>query len=562
MFCTALNSARIYPCRIVQRGIVRLDARRKQIKARAMVATSESIELTDLENKIFDTLLAAREHHKQSTVLRCAGGWVRDKLLGRTSHDIDIALDDTTGREFAEKVNAYLISQGQPATSVGVIAANPDQSKHLETATLKVHGMMLDLVNLRSEKYSEASRIPVITVGTPLDDAERRDFTINSLFYNLNTRAVEDMTGRGLQDLRDGIIRTPLEPETTFLDDPLRVLRAVRFASRYQFTMVDDLKAAARSDKVRSALEKKITRERVGVEVAGMLQGPHPVLSAEHILDLLLFPVVFSIPDPVHHQVGPNYGNSCMEVLRHGHRLMLARNILDSDDSKRVACITALLLPLRCVQVPLKKGKTQPLTKHIIRESLKWRAKDADQASQLHEGMVTMRSIYQNIQGLGDADLASAPSELRARLGNCLRNLKELVPAAIALFPLLDMDAAVPLGGDMGGCEGIERGSFDESQAEGMSAAVDSAVHVWGLRDCHTWKPLLNGEQITTAVGLERPGPVLGMLTTAAMDWQLANPTARMNDDGSAPEALVAHLRSYYRDLAESGKIPGGKKSR
>jgi tRNA nucleotidyltransferase (CCA-adding enzyme) len=98
------------------------------------------------------------------------------------------------------------------------IPANPEQSKHLETATMQLHGLSLDLVNLRSETYSVASRIPQIEFGTPLQDAERRDFTINALFYNLHTKEIEDFTGRGLQDLRDGIIRTPLAPLVTFLD--------------------------------------------------------------------------------------------------------------------------------------------------------------------------------------------------------------------------------------------------------------------------------------------------------------------------------------------------------
>lgn len=101
---------------------------------------------------------------------------------------------------------------------MGVIPANPDQSKHLETATLRLHGLSIDMVHLRNETYTEHSRIPTIAVGTPKQDAERRDFTINTLFYNLNTGEVEDYTGRGLQDIKDGIIRTPLEPKVTFMD--------------------------------------------------------------------------------------------------------------------------------------------------------------------------------------------------------------------------------------------------------------------------------------------------------------------------------------------------------
>ena len=114
-----------------------------------------------------------------------------------------------------------------------MIAANPDQSKHLETATLRVDGISIDLVNLRSETYTQDSRIPEMVMGTPLQDAERRDFTINSLFYNINQRSVEDFTGKGLQDLRDGIIRTPLDPETTFLDGVTSLL-AILSSSMYR----------------------------------------------------------------------------------------------------------------------------------------------------------------------------------------------------------------------------------------------------------------------------------------------------------------------------------------
>jgi tRNA nucleotidyltransferase (CCA-adding enzyme) len=114
------------------------------------------------------------------------------------------------------------------ASRAMTIPANPEQSKHLETATMQLHGLSLDLVNLRSETYSSASRIPQIEFGTPLQDAERRDFTINALFYNLHTREIEDFTEHGLQDLRDGIIRTPLAPLVTFLDGVLKTIQITK----------------------------------------------------------------------------------------------------------------------------------------------------------------------------------------------------------------------------------------------------------------------------------------------------------------------------------------------
>jgi tRNA nucleotidyltransferase (CCA-adding enzyme) len=121
------------------------------------------------------------------------------------------------GREFAEHVHQYLIDHNMETHHVGVIQVrkvhavgkdakridklgalqtNPEQSKHLETATTKVLGVSLDFVNLRSEKYTEDSRIPEIGIGTPYEDAHRRDLTINALFYNINTCLVEDWTHR------------------------------------------------------------------------------------------------------------------------------------------------------------------------------------------------------------------------------------------------------------------------------------------------------------------------------------------------------------------------------
>ena len=118
---------------------------------------------------------------------------------------------------------------------MATVAANPAKSKHLETACVRLFGRAVDFVNLRAEDYAADSRVPQIAFGSPQQDAARRDLTINALFYNLRSGEVEDLTGRGLADLRAGLVRTPLPPRTTFLDDPLRVLRAIRFATRFHY---------------------------------------------------------------------------------------------------------------------------------------------------------------------------------------------------------------------------------------------------------------------------------------------------------------------------------------
>lgn len=297
-----------------------------------------SIRLTDGEHRLFALLRHVRNETGLSTTLRVAGGWVRDKLLatdefqtyhrvfdigngkrltskfqkpapsmGRqgtkvlineSSHaqpvDIDIALDDMLGREFADHLNEYLSSHGKDTVSVGVVLKNPEKSKHLETATMKVGDFWIDFVNLRAEEYTQDSRIPdLMRIGTAQEDAFRRDLTINALFYNINTGEVEDWTGRGFDDLRKGVVATPLPPLTTLLDDPLRVLRSVRFAARLRFTMDEELIEAATDENVRDALGQKVSRERVGGEVDLMLRSPDPVGAMRLLINLKLAATVF-----------------------------------------------------------------------------------------------------------------------------------------------------------------------------------------------------------------------------------------------------------------------------
>ncbi|KAF6003565.1 CCA tRNA nucleotidyltransferase, mitochondrial [Cyanidiococcus yangmingshanensis] len=134
-------------------------------------------------------------------------------------------------------------------------------------------------------------------IGTAAEDAYRRDLTINALFYNINTEQVEDWTQMGLRDLTNGQIRTPLPPEITFLDDPLRVLRAVRFASRFGFTVVPDLIEAASVPQVQEALVKKVSRDRVGNELCQIFAGPRPAMALSLLYDMGLEACLFPLPN-------------------------------------------------------------------------------------------------------------------------------------------------------------------------------------------------------------------------------------------------------------------------
>lgn len=278
-------------------------------------ASSRTLELTEVEQTLRRLLLdvaeyidnnpppASDESHVQlpedlanaKLVLRFTGGWVRDKLLGVESHDIDVAINKMTGYQFGLRLKEYLEIPGNPekyglegvasSDKAGTsaknkqvgglhkIEANPEKSKHLETVTTRILGLDIDLVNLRKETYSEDSRNPQMEFGTPEEDALRRDATVNAMFYNLNTSEVEDFTGKGFEDMELRIIRTPLEPYQTFKDDPLRVLRLIRFASRLGYSIDPSSEEFMGNEDIKKALHVKISRERVGVELEKALKG-------------------------------------------------------------------------------------------------------------------------------------------------------------------------------------------------------------------------------------------------------------------------------------------------
>lgn len=124
------------------------------------------VELNETETRICSLLKGVSGYIKRqrpelpSIVSRIAGGWVRDKLLGKECHDLDVAVNDMMGYEYANYVNTYMRSQGYPVRSIAKIDSNPEKSKHLETATTKLFDQEVDFCNLRTEIYEEGSRIP------------------------------------------------------------------------------------------------------------------------------------------------------------------------------------------------------------------------------------------------------------------------------------------------------------------------------------------------------------------------------------------------------------------
>ena len=233
--------------------------------------------LTPDEKEIFSILSKVAREKTPGIEPRIAGGWVRDKMLGVPSDDIDVMTDQVSGEKFASLVSLEL-GLKDPA----VFKLNPEKSKHLETAEIIIPvssgaKYKVQFAGARKEIYTENSRNPIIEKATPQEDAMRRDLTINSMFYNIITQKVEDMTGMGIKDLISNTIRTPLDPLKTFKDDPLRIFRTIRFAAKYNGTIDPDTYAALSNPELREILrnKEKLSRERIGVELAKTFQNPN-----------------------------------------------------------------------------------------------------------------------------------------------------------------------------------------------------------------------------------------------------------------------------------------------
>ncbi|MBR6063100.1 MAG: HD domain-containing protein [Bacteroidales bacterium] len=191
------------------------------------------------------------------------GGVVRDMFLGRKSKDIDIVVVGS-GIAFAQAV-AKAIS---PHIEVSVF-------KNFGTARFRYENTEVEFVGARKESYRADSRKPAVEDGTLQDDLNRRDFTVNALAIPLNgpeKGQVIDCFG-GLQDMNDKLIRTPLDPDITFSDDPLRMMRAIRFASQLGFSIVPETFEAIQRNAARLEI---ISKERIVDEFNKILLSPQP----------------------------------------------------------------------------------------------------------------------------------------------------------------------------------------------------------------------------------------------------------------------------------------------
>ena len=211
----------------------------------------------------------------ESKVFAC-GGYVRDELSGREPKDLDIVVDKPDGgilfsNWITKKIGNYKEN------------SNPVIFKNFGTAKFNLNGVTYNGVDLtgfeiesvmpRSEEYTAGSRKPSVQQSTLKGDAERRDTTFNSLFKNISTGEILDLTGKGREDLEKGIIRTPIDPDKTFTDDALRMLRIVRFYAKYGYEIPMYIIKALKKN---ASQLQNISSERIQSELDKMLVTTRP----------------------------------------------------------------------------------------------------------------------------------------------------------------------------------------------------------------------------------------------------------------------------------------------
>lgn len=205
------------------------------------------------------------------------GGFVRDIFLERPSNDIDVVVVGS-GIEVARQLQKNLGKN--PKT--GRWRAHLSVFRNFGTAQVKMGNMEVEFVGARKESYSHDSRKPIVEDGTLEDDQNRRDFTINAMAICLNNARFGELVDPfdGIADMEDRIIATPLDPEITFSDDPLRMMRCIRFATQLNFQIEDD---------TFEALERMVDRikivsgERIEVELNKIMMAPHPSIGFEYL---------------------------------------------------------------------------------------------------------------------------------------------------------------------------------------------------------------------------------------------------------------------------------------
>lgn len=430
------------------------------------------------------------------------GGFVRDRLLGRPfeSDDIDLVLEGD-----AIAVARFLWERR--------IARHPPVTfESFGTAMVHVDGTQVELVTARAETYRHGSRKPIVRPGTLFTDAERRDFTVNTFLENLHTGERIDPLGTAYADLKAGILRTPLDPHITFTDDPLRMLRACRFAARLGFTVAPETEAALRSHAFRLSPAFGIAYERIRIELNKTLLAAGAADGLERMRDTGLL-VQFSPELAAMHGVAQNRFHR-FDVWRH---TLEALERLPADAS----------LPVRLAALFHDIGK--PVTRTV----------DADGQVHFYEhetiGAEMTRQVLTRLRYSADEIRAvGALVGLHMRLGAYTPSWTDAaVRRLIRAVGAYRQDLFTLARADIAACNTRDYPVADLDSLSRRMEAIETAAHVTSAVSP------LTGQEIMARLGLPA-GPLVGRIKSVLTDAVVAGELAP--DDREGAERLARTL--------------------
>lgn len=481
--------------------------------------------LTPLEEKVFEMIDRVRKNKSPNTVVRVVGGWVRDKLLGQPSDDIDLMVDNMSGSVFAKLIVEEMGLEKEPH----VIAPTPEKTKNIEATKMYIpidgQQVELDFVQARTEEYGENRREVVTRPATAEEDAERRDLTIGALFYNINEKKIEDFTGKGIKDLITGTIRTPYdsgdessveEVKKTFIEDPLRVFRAIRFAAKYNGNISPSTLAAIKDQEVINAIffsERKIATERIGQEFQKMMKGPNPALAIkllketglmQHILNESLRGTEY---EGEMEPLDMEQNNPHHELSLWGHTYQVLTNLLEhfpeENEEKRVIKILGALTHdlgklYRKIHAESKstpgttsyhghEKESKNIAEHILR-FLKFENQVVKQVSSLARYHMQPHALER-----GDAGTKSMRKFIR-RMGEESLNWLDVFNLSVA-------DAY---------SKGVEIKPETVNQYQDLRSMLEQALATMNMSEDKV-KPVINGNQIMQALNV-KPGPHMSVI--------------------------------------------------
>lgn len=428
--------------------------------------------------------------------LYLVGGFVRDRLLGRQpGNDADLV---TTG-DAAELASLLFAS--------GITDHAPVTYPRFGTAMVSIGGMNLEFVTARRESYDSSSRKPHVEPATLLEDALRRDFTVNALLCDLYNGEISDPTNQGLEDLRTKVLRTPLDPIQTFRDDPLRMLRAVRFRWQLGFNPADGLYEAIASEAPRL---KVISSERIKSELSKMLDRD---TAADALSDLMSLGLFHHFAPELVAMVGVEQGSfHHLDVWE--HTLAAVRNLPPGDLTLTWATL------LHDVGKPTTRmidanGQTRFFGHEAVGASLA--AGLLRRLKFSNDDIASIAKLVKNHMRLGTSPNFSAAAARRL--------VRDLGPDLPRLLELVEADAGALKAG-------VRR--LDLTQIRKRIAEVQAATPLDTL-DCP-----LTGDQVMAILGVQA-GPQVGRAKQYLLD-QVLDGNLRPDDADGARQMLLDHF--------------------